>query len=1669
MAREHVQDLFRQVAQQRPRQVAIDRVVRQITYGELERRANQIAATLTELGVPRATPVAILAADPIEIVGAILGILRCGGIFVPLDPTFPRPRLEEMVACVGPRWGLVEGRFCDLANGLGNATTRWVEVDGDRVASADGEARPLEIDGDAPCSIYFTSGSTGRPKAILGRLKGIAHFARWEGELLGVESGTRVSQLASPSFDGFLKDVFVPLLAGGVVAAPETRATLFETPRLIDWIDVEGIEVLHCVPSVLRAILAESPSASYFADLRWIVLAGEVLQPADVRRVHAIYGDRLRLLNLYGPTETTITKLFHRVEPADSERPSIPIGRPMPGAAAMVLGPAGQPCRPGAVGEIYLRTPYRALGYWEDPEQTDEVFRPNPFVDDPSDRIYRTGDFGRLLEDGSFEFLGRRDQQVKIRGVRIELTEIENHLRTHPGVADTAVIDRDDPEGNKILAAYLVLAADTTTGEVRSHLAEQLPDFMVPSVFVALDELPRTLGGKIDRRALPTLEQIRAEQSARTAPRNTVEEILAAIWSQVLKLESVGIDESFFELGGHSLLATQILSRIREILKVELPLRTLLAAPTIAQLASEIEGRIAGGGAGETTAIERVPRDGELPLSFAQQRMWLLDRLDPESTAFLIPFGLRLGGPLETRWLEAAIAAVIRRHEALRSRFPAAGDGLPRQVIEPPDFRGLPRIDLANLSPARRELEALRLAAADLARPFDLASGPLLRVALLRLAADDHALLATLHHIIADGWSRGVLVEEISELYAAQSENRAPRLSQLTIQVADHAAWQRRQHEGEGLAAELAYWRQQLSDLPPPFRLPTDRPRPAQPTHAGGRVPLALAAPLVEALADLARRSGATLFMTLMAAFQALVFRLSSQIDGVIGSTVAGRDRPQLEPLIGCFVNMLALRADGSGNPRFTELLVRSRDVVLDGLAHQAMPFELLVQELDPERDASRSPIFQIVFSLQNAPLEELELAGLEVSVPEVGAMGAKYDLLLDLWPSEDALGGALEYACDLFDSTTAERLVGHYRALLEDIAEHPDKCLGELSLLTESELRETLAAASPAAVAELTGGTFDTLWAAAQSDEDAPAVIYEGAWRSRRQLAAEARRLACLLRLRGAQRGDRIALGFEHGIEEVVALVGVLLAGAAWVPLDLGHPAERWRQILDDAGVSLVLTAGAAGEALRATASASGVATLDLEREASTLAEQSEEVVASDITPGDLAYVIHTSGSTGRPKGVAVSHGALANYVGWANRMYLRGEAMEIPLYSSLTFDLTVTSIFLALSSGNPLRIYRPNGNAPVLEQIVEDDSVGLLKLTPSHLALLRGRDLRHSNIRRLIVGGEALSRELASEILACFGGEVEIYNEYGPTEATVGCMIQRFDPSDTSTTTVPIGRPAANARIYVLDRWHRPVPPGASGAMFLAGEGLATCYLGRAAATAERFVPDPFTVGERMYDSGDLARRRLDHRLEYLGRSDDQVKILGHRIEPGEVETVLGEHPEIARVVVAAVGDDPDHRRLVAWAVAVEDASPGQDMLRRYLAERLPSWMVPTICLVVPSLPTTAHGKVDRRALEASLAAAVEHDTTTSPPTTDVELKIAEIWREILRLPHVGAFDNFFHLGGQSILAAQVIQRINQAFQVRLPLRSMFSELTVAGLALLVEETLIERLETENELERT
>ncbi|HSF39094.1 MAG TPA: amino acid adenylation domain-containing protein, partial [Thermoanaerobaculia bacterium] len=1385
------------------------------------------------------------------------------------------------------------------------------------------------------------------------------------------------------------------------------------------------VTLVNTVPSAAAELLRMEALPPSVVTLN---LAGEALPRALADRVYARPGI-LRLYNLYGPSEDTTYSTWALIGRESRRAPSI--GRPLDGTRAYVVD-AGLSAQPvGVPGELLLAGDGLARGYLGRPELTAERFIPDPFGAGPGARLYRTGDLARYLADGSLDYLGRLDHQVKVRGFRIELGEIEAALACHPAVEAAVVLAREDAALGLHLAAYVVPrpGQEPDRAVLQAALSERLPASMIPTAWAFLAALPLTPNGKVDRRALSRLDAPAALPpggEAFAAPRSPVEEILAGLFAEVLGVERVSLRDDFFALGGHSLLATRVLSRVRQVLGVDLPVRSLFERPTVEGLAARVE-ELRREGAPLGPPLVPRPDPGPAPLSFAQERLWFLDRLDGSSSAYNLPLAVRLRGPLHPGALASALGEVVRRHEALRTTFVEV-EGEPVQLVSLLDLPPLPVVDLSALPAPARAAEAERRTREEARRPFDLRRGPLARWVLLGLGSGEHVLLATFHHIVSDGASMGILLSELSALY------RGAPLPELPVQMGDFAAWQRRWLSGDRLESLLDRWRRLLAGAPATLELPADRPRPPVQSYRGAVERLPLSGALAAGAEALSRRSGATLFMTLLAAFYTLLHRITGREGLLVGTPVANRNRAEIEGLIGLFVNTLALRGDLAGNPSFAELLERTREGALAAFSDADLPFEKLVEDLAPDRDLSRGPLVQVSFGLERAVAGVSELApGLPFAVEEPDLGTSKFDLTLVVEPGREGLEIVAEHSTDLFDATTVRRLLGHYRALLEAAVARPEERLSSLPLLAEAERHQLLTEWNDTRSA-LSGRTAGTLAAFPW----APAVVQGEQSLSYGELEARVDALTARLRAQGVGPEAVVGIFLERSFDLVVALLAVLRAGGAYLPLDPAYPEERIAFLVEDSGAKLVITR----ETFRDKAGSTGI-------------------LAGPLTSpsSSLAYVLYTSGSTGRPKGVGVPRSALAHHAEVMARRYGLGPGDRVLQFASVSFDVAAEEIFPTLLAGATLVLPPdPLGIAPErLSAFAERQGITVLNLPSPYwhewVDVLAAGDRLPSGLRLVIAGSEAVSPEKLVLWHRIAGGRVSWKNAYGLTETTVTSTL--FS-SGVPGPRVPVGAPVDNVRVHVLDGRGEPVAAGVPGELWIGGPGVARGYAGRPDLTAERFLPDRFVSGEpgaRLYRTGDLARRRADGAIEILGRIDHQVKIRGFRIELGEVEAAVAAHPAVAAAVAVAREDRPGDRRLVAYAVLREELPP--ESLRDFVRERVPSHLVPAAFVMLDALPRTAQGKVDRAALPAP---ALSHGSGFVPPRTPLEALVAEIWAAVLGVERVGVDDSFWSLGGHSLLATRISSRLLDALGIEMPLQALFEHPTLAGFAAAVGRRMLD-----------
>ncbi|HEX7242294.1 MAG TPA: amino acid adenylation domain-containing protein, partial [Longimicrobiaceae bacterium] len=1635
-----VHRLFEARVRRSPGAVALACGGERLTYAELDARANRLARHLARRGVGPDVRVGLCLERSAELMVAVLGVLKAGGAYVPLDPAYPAERLALMVEDARAAVVLTTAR---LAASLppGAAEVVLLDADRERIAGESAEAPDVEVDPDNLAYVIYTSGSTGRPKGVAMPHGPLANLLAWQAGQDGGAAPPATLQFASISFDVSFHEAFSCWAAGGrLVVAPEEARR--DPAELLDLLEREGVERLF-LPCVALQHLAEEgvERAAAPSRLREVRTAGEQLRvtPA-IRAWLGALGAPLH--NDYGPSETHVVT-SHALGGDPETWPVLPsIGGPIANTSCLVLDGGLRPVPVGVPGELYLAGECLARGYLDRPGPTAERFLPSPHSLRPGARAYRSGDRVRWRADGTLEFLGRADQQVKVRGYRVEPGEVEAVLEGCPGVREAVVVARGEGAARR-LVAYVVPAegARVAAEELRARARAALPEYMVPGAVVVLDALPLTPSGKTDRRALPDPDPA-GDAGAHAAPRTPTEEALAAIWAELLGLRRVSIHDGFFDLGGHSLLAMRLVSRARAALGVEIPVRTVFEAQSVAELAARVdaERRVA-----EDPGPVRVERGGALPLSFGQQRLWFIDRLDPGSAVYNMVLPLRLRGALEPRVLERAVAGVVRRHEALRTTFDEAG-GEPVQVVHPAGPLPLPVADLAGLPAAAREAEALRVAAEEERRPFDLCRGPLFHARLLRLAPDDHLLVLAMHHIVSDGWSMGVLFRDLAALHDAIARGEPSPLPELPVQYADFAVWQRGRLGGEALERELAWWRERLAGAPAVLEIPTDHPRRAAPGSRGASVFRPLPAEHAERLRALARSEGATPFMVLLAALDVLLARWSGEDEVVVGTPVANRGRPETEGLIGFFVNTLALRTDVSGNPAFRELLGRVRETTLGAYQHQDFPFEKLVEELGVERSLAHTPVFQVVLSMDDPAAAPRPLRGIDVEPCFVtGSERVKFDLEVDVASRDGGLGVRFSWREELWDASTVEAAADAYVLLLAAFAADPGRRLLDLPLASEAERARVLEgwSAGPAApppsrpvhamVAEQAARTPDT--AAITSGERS--LTYAG-------LEERAGRLAARLRALGVGPEVRVGVCLERSPESVVAVLGVMKAGGAYVPLDPAYPDARLAFMVADSGVRVLVTR----EELRERLPAEGIRVVPMGEEAHFPAPCESPPVSLD----HLAYVIYTSGSTGAPKGVLVEHRSLAATVQAARAAFGFGPGEVFPVLASPAFDIWAFEALVPLTAGGTARILPRESVRDLASLADEIRGADLLHAVP---ALMRevaraAREVEGGfpRVRQLFVGGDAVPPDLLREIRDAFPG-ARLHVLYGPTEGTIVCASLPVGPRDTVTRQM-IGAPLPGAVLHVLDPAGGVLPAGLPGELCIGGVGVARGYLGRPELTAERFVPDPSGgPGARMYRSGDRARWLADGTLEFLGRIDQQVKVRGFRVEPGEIEAALAAHAAVREAVVVVREDAPGDRRLVGYVVpvagdGVETPLPGA--LRDHLGAALPDHMVPGAFVVLDAIPRMPSGKLDRRALPAPER--VPDEERYVAPRTPLEELVASVWAEVLGLERVGVREHFFELGGHSLLATQVSSRL-KSMKLEVPVRLLFQTPTVEALA--------------------
>jgi len=1614
--------------------IAVTYLNQQLSYGDLNARANQWAHRLIELGVGPDVLVGVAVERSLDMVVGLLAVLKAGGAYLPLDPQYPQDRLAYMI----------EDSGIDLVLSQRDVVGRLPLPAHVRSLLLDDElTQPLTdpqvtTGPDNLAYVIYTSGSTGKPKGTLLPHRNVLRLFTATERWFGFGAEDVWSLFHSYAFDFSVWELFGALLYGGrvVVVAQDVSRSPEDFYALLC---SEGVTVLNQTPSAFKALMqvacAETESKP---ALRYVVFGGEALDVKSLRPWFERFGDQApQLVNMYGITETTVHVTYRPLSLADLElEASSPIGEPIADLSWYLLDAELNPVPKGCIGELYVGQAGLARGYLNRADLTATRFVADPFGQ-PGARLYRTGDLARNRADGVIEYIGRIDHQVKIRGFRIELGEIEARLQQQAPVRNALVLALDGPSGAQ-LVGYVVpkvaVAPEQQTAlreELRSGLKAALPDYMVPAHILFLDSLPLTANGKLDRKALPTPDASQLQQ-AYVAPQSELEQRIAAIWQDVLKLEQVGLTDNFFALGGHSLLATQVISRVRA-LGIEISLKTLFEQPDLQHFVQALAAP-----AQVTVQIQPVDRGQPLALSYAQERQWFLWQLDPQSSAYNIPLALRLRGELDVIALQRSFYALVARHESLRTRFVRDAQGNPQQLIEP-GLRVPLCLDHAQDSGEAQVRSWIETQAAQL---FDLEQGALVRLRLLQLASDEHVLLLVQHHIVSDGWSMQLMVDELVRLYAGYSQGQETALAPLPIQYADYAHWQRNWLEQGEYARQLAWWTAQLGEPDSLLELPYDFVRPAEQSFCGAQLDVQLDAALAQRLQQLAKTHNVTLFMLLLASFQSFLHRYSGQALIPVGVPVANRNRVETEGLIGFFVNTQVMQARFAGQPRFSEVLAQVRQMALGAQEHQDLPFEQLVEALQPERSLSFSPLFQVMFNHQSAQrhrLQPLHVPGLAVEGLSWDDPTSQFDLTLNTFESADGLSATLTYATDLFSADTVARMAQHWLNLLHGIVADPQARIDQLPLLSPAEQQQICV-------------EWNADYSAYDTQSNIPAAIQAQVIAQPQALALTAgtrtftyaelnawsNRLARQLVSLGVGPEVRVGVAMERSSEMIVALLAVLKAGGAYVPLDPDYPAERVAYMLEDSQARILLTQAALVDELPP----SQAQLLLVDPQGQGLEAYADDDLPLRAAADNLAYVIYTSGSTGKPKGVAIAHRNVLALIHWSQQVYSQADLQGVLASTSVCFDLSVWEIFVTLASGGSIVLAR---NALELPELAARDQVRLINSVPSAVTALQRAGQIPPGVRIINMAGEPLKQGLVDALYASPSVE-HVYDLYGPSEDTTYSTWTRREAGGQAN----IGRPLCNTSSYILDGQLQPVPQGVAGELYLAGEGITRGYLFRPGLTAEKFVPNPFGgAGERLYRTGDLTRYRPDGVIEYVGRIDHQVKIRGFRIELGEIEARLLQQPEVREGVLLAV-DGVSGQQLVGYVVlhdsASQDPAKMRDALRTRLKATLPEYMVPAHILFLDALPLTPNGKLDRKALPALDASLAQHAYVA--PQSTLEQRIATIWQDVLKLERVGLNDNFFELGGDSIISIQVVSRARQV-GIRFTPKELFQHQTVQGLA--------------------
>ena len=1597
---------------------AIECGSRRVDYGELDRSSNLVAARLRQIGVACQTPVGIRLDDRIDIIVAVIGILKAGAIFVPLDSSLPPGRINQMIRHTNLHYVVTGGQSpAPLDPGIRTLAIRRLTAD----AAEEWDDACASWDGNDPIYVYFTSGSSGTPKAIVGKNKSLTHFIQWEIDTFELGEGCRVSQFITPGFDAFLRDIFVPLLSGGTICVPANLEQLLEEKHLAAWLEEERINLVHCVPRFFRMIDPRPLSSGNLPDLRTILLSGERILAGDIADWFATFASRIQLVNLYGPTETTMIKTFHLLSPQDLDKENIPVGKPMRGCRVIIFDRHMEVCDPLAIGEIYIRTPFGAHGYLNDPELNGERFIPNPLSGNPTDILYRTGDLGRYLADGSIELSGRLDRQVKIRGIRVELGEIEAILMAHPHVSEAAVLVQEVSLENHLLLAYITATPppDQTDEafyqEVEEYLQSRLPSAMIPNRNQRVESLPRLPNGKVDYKTLETYYQYYGKELA--APRTKAEERILAIWKHVLSHDSIGVTDNFFALGGNSLNIMALLTRIHKELDVRLPLGDMFKHRTVESQAKLVQDAVSA----EFSRIPPAPQQEFYPLSPAQQRLYILQQMDPAGTSYNTPQALEFKAEPDIERLENTFHRLLARHQILRTSFHLI-DGRPLQKIHP----SVPfAIETESYSDGEAAIDKFL-------RPFSLDEAPPLRVGLLRGGDGTDILVVDMHHIITDGMSQRLLIKDFLELYAGRT------LPELDIQYRDYVVWNAGEERQETIARQQEFWMDTLSGELPRINFPTDFPRPKVQSALGGCYKFFIRKETKDRLQRLAAQMDVTLYMLLLTVFNIFLSKTGNQQDILVGTPVSGRRHADLESMMGLFVNTLVMRNRVQRNESFAALLQETKKTALSAFENQEYQFEELVEKITVTRDVSRSPVFDAFFTLDTVVSDLAANYDLDMAWRDYEVKTAKFDLMLAAGVADDRLMFRFIYRTSLFKKSTIRRFSDYLNCIVDAVLNDPYATISAIDIVPPRERQLLLKDFNDTDAAIPTFPYHTHFSRQAEKTPNSVAVTCQGQTITYRELDRTSNQWANWLMAQGLEPSRPVALIIERSIRQVQAILAIWKAGCHYIPIDPNYPRQRIDTILQNAVIETIISEETINAWLQAP----------------------DQPPPANGSVHDIAYIIFTSGSTGSPKGAVVEQLGMMNHLRIKIRDFEVDQHTRLSQSASHTFDISVWQYFGPLLRGGMTIIYP---NELVLDthryiQAVAKDGITIMQVVPSYLAVLL-ETLAYTPVplpalRYLLTIGEPIKPDVVNQWLAAYP-RVPMVNGYGPTEASDN-VTHYFMTKPETGVDVSLGKPLPNIKVYVVDQDMKLCPIGVTGEIVISGISVGRGYINDVERTAAAFTIDPFHQDPtiRLYKTGDLGRFLEDGSLEFKGRIDYQVKIRGFRIELGEIEHALLSHSLVKEAIVVDKKDSGGRTYLCAYITCVQKA--GTKELIEHLAEKLPTYMIPAFFVQLDSLPLTANGKVNRKALpdpdaddDSSL-----RSTTYAPPSSDMETIVAGAWRELLNIPQMGINDNFFEIGGNSLFIIQATNRLKHQLGLDIPVLKMFEYPTVKNFCNYLEE---------------